>query len=98
VASINPPPENQATDRRSTIPAAAITNDESMSLAENQTRAAVALMSIPVRWSTDSGGCGPASESLTQVKNMMIEVDHFSQEKSIGMAGSHHFVFSYFVP
>jgi hypothetical protein len=51
------------------------------------------IMSIPVKWSTDSGGSGPASESLTQVKNMMIDVDHFSQEKSIGMAGSASFRF-----
>ena len=27
----------------------------------------VSVMRIPVNWSTDSGGSGPASESLTQV-------------------------------
>ena len=34
---------------------------------------------VPVKWGTDSGGCGPASESQTQVKVMIREVDRFSQ-------------------
>jgi hypothetical protein len=48
---------------------------------------------IPVKWGTDSGGCGPASESQTQVKAMMREVDHFSQEECVGMAESASFRF-----
>ena len=48
---------------------------------------------IPVKWGTDSGGCGPASESQTQAKAMMREVDHFSQEKCVGEGKQHHFVY-----
>ena len=40
-------------------------------------------MRIPVKWGTDSGGCGPASESQTQGKIIIDQVDHFSQEKCV---------------
>ena len=55
-------------------------------------------MRIPVKWGTDSGGCGPASESQTQAKVMMPEVDHFSQEKCAGedQAASFRFIVSFF--
>ena len=51
---------------------------------------ALPALRIPVKWATDSGGCGPASESQTQAKVMMREVDHFSQEKC--GEEQHHFV------
>lgn len=52
------------------------------------------LMRIPVMWGTHSVGSGPASESRTQGKAMMREVDHFSQEEFTRVAESakHHFV------
>jgi hypothetical protein len=56
-----------------------------------------ASVRIPVKWGTDSGECGPASESQTQGKAMMREVDHFSQEECSGMAESASFRFHHFV-
>ena len=40
---------------------------------------------MPMKWGTDSGGCGPTSESQTQAKAMMRDVcQEGGQHHSIG--------------